>query len=276
MKATLIRPFVIAYASEGGGRFEDSNRTGKRPMDDAINDFISIASHELRTPMTTIQGFTELLLDQDPPYAVRRQWLELIRQDSNRLVAIVDDLLDISRISSGKLNITLKAVPIRRVVEGVVAEMRPNSEKHTFLVDIPESISPVEADEHKLTQILSNLLDNAAKYSPQGGLVTISARHEPGRHQVVTSVSDRGVGIAYDDQLELFSLFHRVRRPENDGVGGTGLGLYIVKRLVELMKGDVWLKSELGKGSTFFLSIPATFEAAQESPLAEMRGRSVS
>ncbi len=79
-------------------------------MDDAINDFISIASHELRTPMTTIQGFTELLLNQDPPYAVRRQWLERILQDSNRLVAIVDDLLDISRISSGKLNITLKAV----------------------------------------------------------------------------------------------------------------------------------------------------------------------
>ena len=245
-------------------------------MDDAINDFISIASHELRTPMTIIQGFTELLLDQDPPYAVRRQWLERIRQDSNRLVAIVNDLLDISRISSGKLNITLKAVPIPRVVEGVVAEMRPSSERHTFLVDIPESISPVEADEHKLTQVLSNLLDNAAKYSPQGGLVTVSARHEPGRHQVVTSVSDRGVGIAYDDQLELFSLFHRVRRPENDGVGGTGLGLYIVKRLVELMKGEVWLESELGKGSTFFLSIPATFETAQESPLAEIRERSVS
>ena len=154
--------------------------------------------------------------------------------------------------------------------------MRPSSEKHTFLVDIPESISPVEADEHKLTQVISNLLDNAAKYSPQGGLVTVSARHEPGRHQVVTSVSDHGVGIAYDDQVELFSLFHRVRRPENDGVGGTGLGLYIVKRLVELMKGEVWLESELGKGSTFFLSIPATFETAQESSLAEIRGRSVS
>lgn len=245
-------------------------------MDDAINDFISIASHELRTPITTIQGFTELLLEQDPPYSVRRRWLERIRQDSNRLVAIVDDLLDISRISSGKLNITLKAVPIRRVVEGVVEEMRLNSEKHTFLVDIPDSILPVEADEHKLTQVLSNLLDNAAKYSPEGGLVTVSARHEPGRRQVVTAVSDCGVGIAYDDQLELFSLFHRVQRPENDGVGGTGLGLYIVKRLVEVMKGEVWLESELGKGSTFSFSIPATYETAQESPLAGIWGHSVS
>ena len=92
----------------------------------------------------------------------------------------------------------------------------------------------------------------------------------------MTAVSDRGVGIAYDDQLELFSLFHRVRRPENDGVGGTGLGLYIVKRLVELMKGEVWLDSELEKGSTFFFSIPTTYEAARESPLAGIRGRSVS
>ena len=245
-------------------------------MDDAINDLISIASHELRTPMTTIQGFTELLLDQDHPNPVRRQWLERIQQDSNRLVAIVDDLLNISRITSGKLNVTLKAVPVDHVVESVVEEMRSTIDTHTFLVDIPEGIPHLEADEHKLTQVLFNLLGNAAKYSPQGGLVTISARHEPEHRRVVTAISDQGVGIAYDDQVELFSIFHRVRQPENEDVGGTGLGLYIVKWLVELMLGEVWLESELGKGSTFFFSIPTAGETVQESPLAGVGEASVS
>ena len=147
-------------------------------MDDAINAFISIASRELRTPMTTSQGFTELLLDHDPPNPVRRQWLERIQQDNNRLVAIVDDLLNVSRIESGNLNVTLEAVPVHPVVERVVTEMRSTIDTHTFLVDIPEGIPPLEADEHKLTQVLSNLLDNAAEYNPRGSLVTISACHD--------------------------------------------------------------------------------------------------
>ena len=127
---------------------------------------------------------------------------------------------------------------------------------HQFLVDIPTETPQVVGDCDKLTQVLANLLDNAVKYSPHGGLVTILARHEPQRERVVVGVRDEGIGIAVGDREQLFGTFHRTRRPETQRTRGTGLGLYIVKSLVELMGSHVWLESELNKGSTIFFSVP--------------------
>ena len=119
---------------------------------------------------------------------------------------------------------------------------------------IPPDVPNVVADRDKLTQVLINLLSNAIKYSSGGGSVTISARQE--RERVVLSVADQGIGIAPEDQQKLFTTFHRIHRPETQGVRGTGLGLYIVKALVEAMQGEIWLESTLNKGSTFFFSLP--------------------
>ncbi|MBI2935583.1 MAG: GAF domain-containing protein [Chloroflexi bacterium] len=230
--------------------------TEERKLEHRRDAFVSVASHELRTPMTTIMGFAQLLLDRDPPETIRRQWLERILKNSQRLTAIVDDLLNVSRIQSGKLVLNVESLPLREIVEEAVTTARASTDRHRFVLQIPPGLPRVEADRDKLIQVLINLLGNAVKYSPGGGLITFSARHNPERQRVVVSVADQGIGIAPQDQARLFTTFQRIRRPETAQVSGTGLGLYIVKSLVELMRGEVWLESELNKGSTFFFSLP--------------------
>ena len=230
--------------------------TQERTLERRRDAFVSIASHELRTPMTGIMGFAELLLNRDPPDEVRREWLGRIHRDSRRLAAIVDDLLDVSRIQSGRLVLKRGNVALRPLIEEEVARVRATTGIHEFRVEVPPDLPGVSADEHKLAQVLANLLDNAVKYSPQGGLITVSARHDQVEQRVVTSIADQGIGIDPADQEELFASFRRISQPETEAVGGTGLGLYIVKGLVELMQGEVWVESDVGKGSTFRFSIP--------------------
>ena len=218
--------------------------------------FISAASHELRTTMTTILGFTKLLQEQDPPESSRREWLERIHRDCWRLATIVDDLLDVSRIQSGSLTLQPELLVLRDIVQEVLADITPTTDRHEFLVEIAPHTLRVFADRDKLAQVLVNLLGNAVKYSPSGGPITISARPVPQMQRVAVAVADQGIGIAPEDRGALFSWFHRIRRPETEGVQGTGLGLYIVKALVELMSGEVWMEGELNRGSTFLFSLP--------------------
>jgi len=225
--------------------------------------FVSIASHELRTPMTTILGFSELLLRRNPPEATRREWVERIYSHCARLAGIVDDLLNVSRIQSGKLAVNPEQLPLPVVVEEAVEAVRSTTDIHEFMLGIPPDTPKVVADPDKLAQVLTNLLTNAVKYSPGGGKITVSARLEAGKDRVVIAVADQGLGISRQDRVNLFTTFHRIRRPETDGISGTGLGLYIVKELVELMQGQVWLKSQLGKGSTFSFSIPTKWHKSR-------------
>ena len=239
--------------------------TQERELERRRDTFVSVASHELRTPLTTLQGFAELLLVRDPPQGTRRKWLNRIHQDSQRLASLVDEMLNVSRIQSGKLTVNLENVVLQSFIEEVIEGVSSITDKHKFMVDIPPDLPPVSADRHKLAQVLVNLVDNAGKYSPDGGLITISAYLEQASHRIVTIVSDQGIGISPEDQRELFSTFRRIRQPETESIGGTGLGLYIVKGLVELMHGEVWVESTVGEGSTFLFSIPATGEPLRES-----------
>ncbi|MEE9199658.1 MAG: ATP-binding protein, partial [Dehalococcoidia bacterium] len=218
--------------------------------------FMSIASHELRIPLTSMLGFAELLLQRDPPRAVRKEWLSRIHGGTQRLIAIVDDLLSIARIQLGKLTLNIEEVSLADVVEEALALIKLGADSHSFLVDIPSDLPPVYADGARLRQVLLNLLDNAVKYSPEGGRITVSACYEPEHQRVVGSIADQGIGLSPEDQEGLFTTFHRVLRPEVERVRGTGLGLYIVKELVGSMKGEVWVESELGKGSAFSFSLP--------------------
>ncbi len=235
--------------------------TRERELERRRDAFVAVASHELRTPMTTILGFAELLLNRKPSPAMQREWLERLYQDSKRLATIVDDLLNVSRIQAGGLAASLEELIVRDMVDEVVDRIQLTTNKHEFLVDLPPDIPQVVGDRHKLGQVLSNLIDNAVKYSPAGGLITVSARHQIERQWVVVAVSDQGIGIAPQDHEHLFTTFYRIDRPENEGVGGSGLGLFIVKGLVELMDGEVWLESKLGAGSTFLFSLPAAGRA---------------
>ena len=170
--------------------------------------FVSIASHELRTPMTAIMGFSELLVSKpDTPEATRLDWLNRIHQNGVVLSAIVDDMLDLSRIQTGKLPLNLEYLQLETLVEEVLSGIKPGNDDHGFQVDIPTDNPDIWADREKLTQVLMNLVTNAVKYSPSGGSVEISAHHEPDRERVVVKVADEGIGIAPEDQEQLFSSY---------------------------------------------------------------------
>lgn len=238
--------------------------TRELELEQRRDQFVAIASHELRTPMTMILGFSELLLKREPSPEQQRQWVGRINADCQKLVTIVDDMLNVSRIQSGKIRIERVPLDIASIVQEAVGDVQPAADKHEVLARIPADIPRVAADRGKLGQVLRNLLTNAVKYSPLGGPITVSARHERERGRVVISVADQGIGIAPEDQATLFMTFHRIRRPETENVGGSGLGLYIVKGFVELMQGEIWLESEMNKGSTFYFALPCAGQEDSE------------
>lgn len=220
--------------------------------------FVSIASHELRTPLTSIIGYTDLMLQRDPPQATRAKWLGYILDSGKRLNSLVNDLLNVSRIQSGRVPVKLSEVDIAPLIDELLTFITSGTDKHRFVVDIPRDFPLIWADRDKLSQVLSNLLNNAVKYSPSGGTIRVAAGHDDGKNRCVISVTDEGIGISPEDKLTLFTSFHRIQRPETQGIRGSGLGLYIAKEWTEAMGGEIWLQSELNKGSTFFVSIPFT------------------
>jgi len=218
--------------------------------------FVSIASHELRTPLTSILGYAELLLRRDPPDVTRKRWLQNIVDNGRRISTMVDDLLNITRIQSGKVSIKMEAVKLSDILGEQLSMIRESTDKHEFVIDIEPDLPDVLVDRDKIGQVVLNLLSNAVKYSPNGGRITLSAHNDLQRHRIVVSVADEGIGIGPDDKSSLFTTFHRIQRPETQGIRGSGLGLYIAKEWTERMGGEIWLESELNKGSTFFVGIP--------------------
>ncbi len=254
----LVTSFPIPAAGRGsmtGLLARDVTR--ERELAERRNAFISIASHELRTPMTAIMGFSELLLnDRNLPESSQVDWLKRINQNSQILSAIVDDMLDVSRIQSGRLALTLEHVDAGELIDEILVGIKGQTDEHEFVVDVPSDAPQVVADREKLSQIIMNLLTNATKYSPAGGQITVAVRPESEGERVVFSVSDEGIGIAPEDLEQLFTSFHRISRKETESIRGTGLGLSIVRGLANLMRGEAWVESELDKGSSFFFSVP--------------------
>jgi signal transduction histidine kinase len=218
--------------------------------------FVSVASHELRTPLTSIIGYADLILHRNPPEVTRKQWLKIVFENGQRLSAIVDDLLNVSRIQSGKIIMTLEKTKLSDVLEESLSTAKESAGEHAFITEIEPNLPAVLIDRDKFGHVVGNLLSNAIKYSPNGGRITLSARNEPEKHQIVVSISDEGIGIDQADKDSLFTTFHRIQRPETKGIRGSGLGLYIAKEWTEGMGGKIWVESELNKGSTFFIAIP--------------------
>lgn len=226
--------------------------------DVSIRDtFVSVASHELRTPLTSIVGYADLLLRRDPPDVTRKRWLKNILANSQRVSNMVDDLLNVSRIASGKASIKLERVRLSDVFEEALSMTKESTIKHKFVVHIEPDLPDVIVARDKFGQVMENLLSNAVKYSPSGGRITFSAHNDKERHRIVLSVADEGMGIGPEDKDLLFTTFHRIQRPETQSIRGSGLGLYIAKEWTEMMGGKIWCESELNKGSTFFVAIPA-------------------
>ncbi len=236
--------------------------------------FVSTVSHELRTPLTSIKGFVSTLLSDEEGYfdlETRREFLQIIDQETDRLKRLIDDLLNLSRIESGRaLEIRWKQIDLHEVVNRIVEAQKTYTDKHTFVVDLPEDLPPVMADEDKVEQILTNLLSNAVKYSPNGGEIRVAAR-DTGQF-VEISVSDQGIGIPPDKIDKIFERFYRMDDRDTREAGGTGIGLYLTRHLVMAHGGKIWVESEVGKGSTFYFTLPKEIpEEAKE----EEKGKEV-
>ena len=245
-----------------------------REVDRVRNNFVSMAAHEMRTPMTTVAGFAELLLEQEVPESQRREWLESIKEGSTRLTNLVEEVLSVTRIEAGRLNLEITPVRLSEVLPSVMNGVGDPPPGLSFTHAIPPTLPALAVDRDKLIQILVNLVSNAYKYSPSGGSVLLTAQ-ETDDHLVRLEIADQGLGISEEDQARLFSSFSRIDRPETQAIKGSGLGLHIVKSLAEMQGGTVGVRSTLNVGSTFHLTLPAWSDdelvGAQEEAAAEPR-----
>jgi len=222
------------------------------------NEFVSTVSHELRTPLTSIKGYVDLILDGDAGEIndIQREFLSIVQENSDRLVELINDMLDISRIESGRIHLKVEPLYVSDLVEGSVDTFRAvmSQSGRTVDVHVPDELPLVAADRDRVRQVLINLVSNALKYSPAGGAVAVSAEHSGNRVKI--SVRDHGLGISKHDQEMLFTKFYRVDSAMTREIGGTGLGLSICKSIIELLGGEIGVTSTVGKGSTFWFSLP--------------------
>ena len=212
------------------------------------------ASHELKTPLTTLKGLSELLLDFDLTEAQRRELLQDLHGQADRMEKLIGDILAVSRIDSGRISVDFSRVDVADVIEHVCDEVRPMLKGRTLKCRVPENLPTIMGEARKLHQILVNLLTNAIKYSEPGTQITLSALSEPSA--VRFEVSDQGVGIRKEHMPRLFEKFYRADDPAVRRSTGTGLGLYIVRSLVAMLDGQVHVRSRHGKGSVFIVTLP--------------------
>ncbi|MBW8864456.1 MAG: ATP-binding protein, partial [Verrucomicrobia bacterium] len=220
-------------------------------------EFVANVSHELRTPLSLIKGYVETLLDgarNDP--AVAERFLKIIERNTNRLDLLIQDLLTISALESGRMKLDLHSVGLRPLVEKVFTDLHAKAEnKNVSLVnEMPDFTA--NGDINRLDQVLANLVDNAIKYGLSEGSVRVGGKKlEDGRLEIC--VQDDGPGIPPEAIDRVFERFYRVDKARSRDQGGTGLGLSIVKHIVQAHGGEVWAESELGKGATFFFTLPS-------------------
>ncbi len=235
--------------------FHDITRL--KELEKIRQDFVANVSHELRTPLTTIKGYAETLLEGALKEDVASQFVQVIKRHTDRLTKIVEDLLVLSKIESKEFRLNLEFLSLPELINEVLDLAKDAAVKKNISITKNE-ISPsllVEADRDYIEQVLVNLLDNAIKYTPEGGKVTVSAI-EKDQKEIEISVQDNGIGIPQKDLPRIFERFYRVDKGRSQELGGTGLGLSIVKHIIQVHRGRIWAESQLGKGSTFNFTLP--------------------
>jgi two-component system phosphate regulon sensor histidine kinase PhoR len=265
----------------GGSREQEAcavfvfhDMTELRRLEKIRKDFVANVSHELRTPLTSIKGYVEALLDggTDDPQAAAA-FLEIIMRQSNRLNLILDDLLQLSQIESGQVLFRHEPVELRALLERTIAVINPLADKKQHRIDLSftDESSVVEGDEERLVQVFINLLENAVKYTPAHGRISVSlssvarSRTTPQRQMIEIVVADSGIGIPEADRPRVFERFYRVDKARSRELGGTGLGLAIVKHIVEAHNGQVWVEGNVPKGSRFVVQLPAPQDGSHQA-----------
>ena len=218
------------------------------------DDLISTVSHELRTPLTSLVGFTELMLERDFPLQKRQELLAIVHGESLRLTKLINNFLDLQAMENGHAQYHFVAASLAQVLQEAVAVFSRADGKHTWRLTIPDSLPLVHMDAGRIHQVLANFLSNAMKFSQEGGEISVGVQVQAPVIQVW--VADQGIGIPPEVQPQLFNKFFRVNDDSTRAVNGTGLGLALVKEIVEAHHGRVWVDSTLGKGSTFFFTLP--------------------
>jgi PAS domain S-box-containing protein len=218
------------------------------------DEFIGMVSHEIKTPLTVIIGALSTVTAEGVTRPEARELLQDAIDHADILATIVDNLLELSRSQADRLVLQKEPTDVRGIAQAVVEKLRGKSSIHQLMVDIPTGLPLVNVDPLRAERVLYNLVDNAIKYSPNGGEVKISARQE--KENMIVSVSDHGLGISQDDQQRLFQKFQRLDVMVKRSIQGIGLGLNVCRILVEAHGGQIWVESKKGKGSTFFFTIP--------------------
>ncbi len=231
-----------------------------KQLDELKSRFVSVAAHELRTPLTSISGYLEVLLDEEisPLTREQREYLEIVQSSAGRMLDIANNLLDVTRIEAGRIELVLQPSDLVALIQTVVNEIRPQlaaQAKQLTLIAAP-NLPPALCDETRTMQIVNNLLSNAAKYTPRGSHITITVTLAEAAGFLQLAVADDGIGIPPADQGKLFNRFFRAGNVAAIEASGAGLGLYITRSLVELHGGRIWFESELNQGSTFYVTFP--------------------
>ena len=246
-------------------------------VDKMKDSFLSTVSHELRTPLTSIKGFAEILLTYEEDRETQREFLTIINEESERLTRLINDFLDISRIEAGRMQWQTTRLAIPEIIETAInATQALYKEKNQKVeVDLERDLPSVWSDSDRLVQVITNVLSNAIKFTPDGGEIRVAAQllksdeGENAPSMIRVSVSDTGIGIAPEDYEKIFEKFKQVGDTLTDRPKGTGLGLPICKEIVEHYGGKIWVESELDKGSTFYFTLPVREEAEVETPEVE-------
>jgi PAS domain S-box-containing protein len=260
-----------AVEFDAGTVYAFRDLTEDRALEQMRSDLVATVSHELRTPLAAIYGAAvtirrpDLVVDAE----TRDRLLEIVEHESSRLAEIVNDLLLASHLDSGRLQLAIETVDPKALTTSVVDAARINLPKGvTIDLAVPKRLPAVRADEQQLRQVLVNLVDNAVKYSPDGGPVTVRLKRD--EDHVLWSVSDRGLGIPASERRRVFEKFYRLDPHMTRGIGGTGLGLYICRELVNRLDGRIWVEANNGRGSTFNVQIPVANRAKARAGTARV------
>lgn len=256
-----------ALDGEGGVIAVIHDITEQRRLDDARREFVANVSHELRTPLTNIRSYTETLLDAagDIPIDTEKQFLGVISSESERMARIVTDLLTLSKLDYGRMELRMTRFSLADMLHNVANAMKLTAEDsgHALAVDTPDDLPKIVGDRERIEQVVVNILSNAVKYTPSGGHIRLSACTLSGNRVRIT-VEDDGVGIPAADVPRLFERFYRVDKARSRAAGGTGLGLAIAKEIVEQHEGKIALASEYGKGTTVTITLPTDLPPNRE------------